>query len=79
MIFNNLKQNVEESLLKAIEEVHLTNKQKKTYLHEDWFLKPSVLPYNLSEKLKSKKFFSQDRQDEFVDNHFKNRWNGFFL
>ena len=79
MIFGNLKQDVKESLLKAIEQVHLTNQQKKIYLHENWFLKPSVLPYNLSEKLKSKKFFSQDKQDEFVDNYFKNMWNGVFL
>lgn len=62
MIFGNLKQDVKEPLLKAIEQVHLTNQQKKIYLHENWFLKPSVLPYNLSEKLKSKKFFSQDKQ-----------------
>ena len=57
MIFVNLKQDVKELLLKAIEQVHLANQQKKTYLDKNWFLKTLVLPSNLKEKMKFKNFF----------------------
>ena len=57
MIFVNLKKDVKELLLKAIEHVHHANQQKKKYLYKNWFLKTSVLPYNLKEKMKFKNFF----------------------
>ena len=49
------------------------------FLHANWLLKPSTLPYNLSNQFKGKKYFSQDKQDIFVDNYFKNMTNGTFF
>ena len=65
--------------LQDVVQAHLTNQQRKTYLHENWFLEPSMLAYNLSEKFQSKKYFSQYKQDKFVDEYFKSMQNGIFL
>ena len=65
--------------LQDVVQAHLTNQQRKTYLHENWFLEPSMLAYNLTEKFQSKKYFSQYKQDKFVDEYFKSMQNGIFL
>ena len=67
MMFVNLKQDVKELLLKAIEQVHLANQQKKTYLDKNWFLKTLVLPSNLKEKMKFTNFFWEDKKGATFD------------
>ena len=49
------------------------------FLYANWFLKPSILPYNLSHQFKRKTYFSQDKQDVFVDYYCKNMTNGTFF
>ena len=75
----NLKRGVPESLLWKIEEADLTVQQINKFFHKNWFLRPSSLPYNLLGKPLDKKFFSQEKQDEWVDNYLKQKSNGIFL
>ena len=73
------KKRVPDQLLQEIEKIHLTDQQKKIFLHANWFLKPLTLPYNLSHEFKGKTYFSQDKQDLFVNNYIKNITNGTFF
>ena len=75
----NLKRGVPESLLWKIEEADLTMQQINKFFHKDWFLRPSSLPYNLLGQPSDKKFFSQEKQDEWVDKYLKQKSNGIFL
>ena len=75
----NLERGVPESLLWKIEEADLTMQQINKFFHKNWFLRPSSLPYNLLGQPLNKKFFSQEKQDEWVDNHLKQKTNGIFL
>ena len=79
LLGNTGKKRVPDQLLQEIEKIHLTDQQKKIFLHANWFLKPSTLPYNLSHEFKGKTYFSQDKQDLFVNNYFKNMTNGTFF
>lgn len=74
-----VKQDVRDVLLEVVEKAHLTNQQKEKFLYDNWFLKPATSPCNLSRQFQSKKYFSQDKQDEFVDNYFQKFENGIFL
>ena len=49
------------------------------FFHENWFLKPSTLPYNLLGQSTNKKYFSQEDQDEWVDKYLKQKINGIFV
>ena len=75
----NLKRGVPESLLKEIEKSDLTTGQLETHCHKDWFSQPSILPYDMQGKPTSNIYFSQDNQDKFVDQYFKQKRNGVFL
>ena len=75
----NLKRGVPESLLKEIEKSDLTTEQLETHCHKDWFSQPSILPYDMQGKPTSNIYFSQDNQDKFVDQYFKQKRNGVFL
>ena len=75
----NLKRGVPESLLWKIEQADLTIQQINKFFHKNWFLRPSSLPYNLLGHSSDKKFFSQEKQDEWVDNYLKQKTNGIFL
>ena len=66
-------------LLEAINKATLTKQQSEKHLHKDWFLKPSSLPYNLLGRPDSTKYFSQEKQDEFVDRYFNESTNKVFL
>ena len=74
-----LKKGVPEILLRQIEQANLTNQEMKKYFHKGWYMKPSKLPYRLTEDIKREKYFSEDNQDIFVDNYFKNMTNGIFF
>ena len=74
-----MKQDVRDVLIKVVEEAHLTKQQKEEFLHENWFLEPATSPYNLSRQSQSQKYFSQSKQDEFVDKYFKELTSGVFL
>ena len=75
----NLKRGVPESLLLKIEQAYLSQQQIHKFFHENWFLKPSSQPYNLLGKPSYTKFFSQNNQDEWVDQFLKQKTNGIFL
>ena len=75
----NLKRGVPESLLLKIEQASLTDQEIDHFFHENWFLKPSVLPYNLLGKPTNTKYFSQELQDEWIDQYLKQKTNGIFL
>ena len=79
VVLGNGKEDRRNPSLKDVVQGHLTNQQRKTYLHENWFLEPSMLAYNLSKKFQSKKYFSQYKQDKLVDEYFKSMRNGIFL
>ena len=75
----NLKGRVPESSLFKIEQVYPSQQQTDKFFHKNWFLKPSSQPYNLLVKLSHTKFFSQNNQDEWVDQFLKQKTNGIFL
>ena len=75
----NLKRGVPESLLLKIEQASLTDQEIDHFFHENWFLKPSVLPYNLLGKPTNTTYFSQELQDEWIDQYLKQKTNGIFL
>ena len=62
-----------------MEQAQLTKQQKTKFLYDNWFLEPAASPYNLSRQFQSQKYFSQDKQDEFVDKYFQKLKNGIFL
>ena len=62
-----------------MEQAQLTKQQKTKFLYDNWFLEPAASPYNLSKQFQSQKYFSQDKQDEFVDKYFQKLKNGIFL
>ena len=74
-----VKQDVRDTLLQVVEQAQLTKQQKKKFLYDNWFLQPATSPYNLSRQFQSQKYFSQDKQDEFVDKYFQKFKNGIFL
>lgn len=74
-----LKKGVPELLLRQIEQANFTNQEMKKYFHKNWYLKPSKTPYRLTADIKREKYFSEDNQDIFVDNYFKNMTNGIFF
>ena len=75
----NLKRGFPESLLFKIEQAYLSQQQIDRFFHENWFLKPSSQPYNLLGQPSDTKFFSQNNQDEWVDQFLKQKTNGIFL
>ena len=75
----NLKRGVPESLLFKIEQASLTDQEINNFFHENWFSKPSTLPYNLLGKHPNTTYFSQELQDEWVDQYLKQKTNGIFL
>lgn len=79
LIYFTVKQDVKDILLESVEQAQLTKQQKKKFLYDNWFLEPATLPYNLSRQFQSQKYFSQDKQDEFVDKYFQKFRNGIFL
>ena len=74
-----LKKGVPERLLRQIEQANFTNQEMKKYFHKSWYMKPSKWPYRLTADIKREKYFSEDNQDSFVDNYFKNMTNGIFF
>ena len=75
----NLKRGVPEHLLREVELADLTDEQINKFFHENWFLRPSTLPYNLLGQSTNRKYFSQEHQDEWVDKYLKQKTNGIFL
>ena len=75
----NLKRDVPESLLWKIEQADLTMQQINKFFNKNWFLRPSSLPYNLLGQPFDTNFFSQEKQDEWIDNYLKQKTNGIFL
>ena len=75
----NFKRGVPEPLLKEIKKSNLTIEQLETHCHKDWFSQPSILPYDMQGKPTDNLYFSQDNQDKFVDQYFKQKRNGIFL
>ena len=75
----NLKRRVPESLFFKIEQAYLSQQQTNKFFHKNRFLKPSSQPYNLLVKPSDTKFFSQNNQDEWVDQFLKQKTNGIFL
>ena len=51
----------------------------KRFFHENWFLKPSTLPYNLLGQSINKKYFSQEHQNEWFDHILEQKTHGIFL
>lgn len=66
-------------LFQQILKSHLTKEQITKHCHKDWFLPPSLLPYNLLNYDENTRYFSQEKQDQFVDNYLKEKRNGIFL
>lgn len=66
-------------LSEEIRKSGLTNEQIEKHLHKYWFLPPSPSPYNLPEKASGKRYFSQRKQDQYVDRYFSEMNNGIFL
>ena len=75
----NLERGVPESLLKKAEKSNFTIEQLERHCHKDWFSQPSILPYDMQGKPTNNLYFSQDNQDRFVDQYFKQKSNGTFL
>ena len=75
----NIHNGVPEFILKEIIQANLTLEQIKTHFHKQWFSAPSTLPYDMQGKPKDRIYFSQDSQDKFVDDYFKQKTNGIFL
>ena len=79
LISFTVKQDVRDTLREVVEQAQLTKQQKTKFLYDNWFLEPAASPYNLSRQFQSQKYFSQDKQDEFVDKYFQKLKNGIFL
>ena len=79
LISFTVKQDVRDILREVVEQAQLTKQQKTKFLYDNWFLEPAASPYNLSRQFQSQKYFSQDKQDEFVDKYFQKLKNGIFL
>lgn len=75
----NIHNGVPEFILKEIIQANLTLAQIKTHFHKQWFSAPSTLPYDMQGMPKDRIYFSQDSQDKFVDDYFKQKTNGIFL
>ena len=75
----NIHNGVPEFILKEIIQANLTLAQIKTHFHKQRFSAPSTLPYDMQGKPKDRIYFSQDSQDKFVDDYFKQKTNGIFL
>ena len=78
-VTNRFNPKAKDLLLKAINKASLTKQQSEKHLHKDWFLNPSSLPYNLLGRPDSTKYFSQEKQDEYVDRYFNEATNKVFL
>ena len=79
LISFTVKEDVRDILREVVEQAQLTKQQKTKFLYDNWFLEPAASPYNLSRQFQSQKYFSQDKQDEFVDKYFQKLKNGIFL
>ena len=71
-----MKDGVPIPLLKEIIEANLTQEQIMKHCNSNWFLHPSMAKQVKHEK---EQYFSQDKQDAFVDSYFKQKRNGVFL
>ena len=78
-VTGRLNTNAKDILLEAIGKASLTKQQTEKHLHKDWFLSPSQLPYNLLGRPENTKYFSQEKQDEYVDRYFHEATNNVFL
>ena len=78
-VTNRFNPKAKDLLLIAINKASLTKQQSEKHLRKDWFLSPSSLPYNLLGRPDSTKYFSQEKQDEYVDQHFNEATNNVFL
>ena len=78
-VTNRFNPKARDLLLKAINKASLTKQQYEKHLHKDWFLTPSSLPYNLLGRPDGTKYFSQEKQDEYVDRYFNEAINKVFL
>lgn len=76
---HNLNPLAHKLLLDEVKKSGLTNEDINKHLHKDWFLSPSASPYNLLGRPSNTKYFSQDRQDQYVDQYFGKTNNGIFL
>ena len=65
--------------IEVVGQAHLNNQQKEKFVHDNWFLEAATSPYNLSRQFQPQKYFSQEKQDGFVDKYFKEFRNGVFL
>ena len=72
----SLKDGVPIPLLEEIVKANLTQEQILNHFKSNWFLHPSTTKQGKYEK---EQYFSQDKQDAFVDNYFKQKRNGVFL
>ena len=63
---HNLNPLAHKLLLDEVKKSGLTNEDINKHLHKDWFLSPSASPYNLLGRPSNTKYFSQDRQDQYV-------------
>ena len=78
-VITRLNPGAKELLLDAIHKASLSKEQIETHLHKDWFLSPSSLPYNLLGRADNTVYFSQEKQDVFVDQYFNKARNKIFL
>ena len=78
-VITRLNPGAKELLLDYIHKANLSKKQIETHLHKDWFLSPSTLPYNLLGRPDNTVYFSQEKQDIFVDEYFSKTRNKVFL
>ena len=78
-VITRLNPGAKELLLDAIHKASLSKEQIETHLHKDWFLSPSSLPHNLLGRADNTVYFSQEKQDVFVDQYFNKTRNKIFL
>ena len=78
-VTGRLNTNAKDILLEAIGKASLTKQQTEKHLHKNWFLSPSQLPYNLLGRPENTTYFSQEKQDEYVDRYFQEAANKVFL
>ena len=66
-------------MLETIGKACLAKQETEKHLHKDWLLNLSQLPYNQVGRPENTKYFSQEKQDEYVDWYFHEATNKVFL
>ena len=78
-VTGRLNTNAKDILLETIGKACLTKQETEKHLHKDCFLNLSQLPYNQLGRPENTKYFSQEKQDEYVDWYFHEATNKVFL